>query len=457
MNTFTFYGNTSRNKYPDYLTKILENPNDSEMSDLSDSDSEELEDVIERNISEMPENEDVHEKDNADSVMNKSSSGPKRNEYEVKEDEVDQDETEEDEVVEDENGDEDVPNNEPQARPSKKKNKITKTKVVWKQQKVKQCRPTQPWKDIMPNGPEEPLTPLSYFRKMRDKDLLDLMVEESNKYAFTKNPEKPLALSVPELKIYRHLFFDVNLRLTKCQNVLAKRNRSKQSIRVKRGRPSQRSVEQGLEAKKKRKVAMMPTQDIGNDQVGHWPNYAEKRGRFFAFDSMYISYTTHVVIQLRMLKYKLIYSVVNADIGTVYNCIKHHQFLLLIFERMNQLYFWLFLFHYFLTLITGCTQLYIILLGEADVIHLVSTTIYIVGLLVEFGLWSFPVEEFVFELSDISNAIYMSNWYEADKLVKNILLTIMMRAQKQKYMSAGGLMNMNIDTFGSVNKVQAKF
>lgn len=49
----------------------------------------------------------------------------------------------------------------------------------------------------------------------------------------------------------------------------------------------------------------------------------------FAFDSMYISYTTHVVIQLRMLKYKLIYSVVNADIGTVYNCIKHHQFLLL--------------------------------------------------------------------------------------------------------------------------------
>lgn len=51
----------------------------------------------------------------------------------------------------------------------------------------------------------------------------------------------------------------------------------------------------------------------------------------------------------------------------------------------------------------------------------------------------------------------MSNWYEADKLVKNILLTIMMRAQKQKYMSAGGLMNMNIDTFGSVNKVQAKF
>ncbi|KAK9717869.1 hypothetical protein QE152_g23501 [Popillia japonica] len=69
----------------------------------------------------MPENEDVHEEDNADSVMNKSSLGSRGNEYEVEEDEVDQDETEEDELVEDENGDEDVPNNEPQAGPSKKK------------------------------------------------------------------------------------------------------------------------------------------------------------------------------------------------------------------------------------------------------------------------------------------------------------------------------------------------
>nr|CAH7748957.1 unnamed protein product [Callosobruchus chinensis] len=116
--------------------------------------------------------------DNADSVMNKSSPGPKGNEYEVEEDEVEQNETEEDELVEDKNGDEDVPSNEPQAGPSKKKLKITKTKVVWKQQKVKQCRPTQPWKDVIPNGPEEPLTPLSYFRKMIDKDLLDLMVEK---------------------------------------------------------------------------------------------------------------------------------------------------------------------------------------------------------------------------------------------------------------------------------------
>lgn len=43
---------TYRNKYSDYLTKILQDLNDSEMSHLSDRDSGELDVVMEKNMSE---------------------------------------------------------------------------------------------------------------------------------------------------------------------------------------------------------------------------------------------------------------------------------------------------------------------------------------------------------------------------------------------------------------------
>ncbi|KAK9758870.1 7tm Odorant receptor [Popillia japonica] len=117
---------------------------------------------------------------------------------------------------------------------------------------------------------------------------------------------------------------------------------------------------------------------------------------------------------------------------------------------MNRVYFWMFLFHYFVTLITGCTQLYLVLLGNIGFIDLVSIGIYIIELVLQFGYWCFAVEEIVYELSTISNAIYMSKWYQKGKIVKNILLIVMMKAQRQKYMTAGGLMDINIYTFGSV-------
>ncbi|GJQ87647.1 hypothetical protein Trydic_g17471 [Trypoxylus dichotomus] len=136
----------------------------------------------------------------------------------------------------------------------------------------------------------------------------------------------------------------------------------------------------------------------------------------FTYDSMYISYSIHVIVQLRLLKYKLKHLVIGDDIGKLYDCLRHHQFLL----------------------------------SNADLIDLISTSTYIVALLIQFGYWSVPVEEIVFELSTISTAVYTSKWYEEDTIVKRILLTMMVRAQTQKYMSAGGLMEMNINTFGSV-------
>lgn len=48
----------------------------------------------------------------------------------------------------------------------------------------------------------------------------------------------------------------------------------------KRGRPSNGSVEQGIEMKKKRgPSAPTPTQDVRLDEVGHWVFWSQKRQR----------------------------------------------------------------------------------------------------------------------------------------------------------------------------------
>ncbi|KAK9738874.1 7tm Odorant receptor [Popillia japonica] len=82
-------------------------------------------------------------------------------------------------------------------------------------------------------------------------------------------------------------------------------------------------------------------------------------------------------------------------------------------------------------------------------IELAATTIYIIILVIEFAYWCFPAEEIADQLTTIANAIYMSSWYQEDRIVIKTQFIMMMRAQSQKFMSAGGLMDMNIDAFGS--------
>ncbi|GJQ87649.1 hypothetical protein Trydic_g17472 [Trypoxylus dichotomus] len=170
----------------------------------------------------------------------------------------------------------------------------------------------------------------------------------------------------------------------------------------------------------------------------------------FGYDSLYFSYCVHVIIQLRLLNRKFVVMTGNVTINEIGECIRHHQLILSIFARMKKVYFWMLLFHYFVTLITGCSQLYVILLGTTDRADLIATVIYTSGLLVQFAYYSFPVEEIVFELKNLSNSIYMSSWYEKELPIQRILLFVMTKAQRQKYLSAGGIIDINIDAFGSV-------
>lgn len=48
-------------------------------------------------------------------------------------------------------------------------------------------------------------------------------------------------------------------------------------------------------------------------------------------------------------------------------------------------------------------------------------------------------------------AIYMSPWYEWDGIRKKNMLFVITMAQRQKYLKAGGLFNVNVDAFGTVS------
>ncbi|GJQ79057.1 hypothetical protein Trydic_g281 [Trypoxylus dichotomus] len=133
-------------------------------------------------------------------------------------------------------------------------------------------------------------------------------------------------------------------------------------------------------------------------------------------------------------------------------CLQFHHFLLSLFKKINAVYFWMFLFHYFVTLGTGCAELYIALTGNVDVSQIAASMFYNLSLLVEFGYYAFPADILATEFRNVSNAIYASSWYEQDIKVQKLLLFMMVRAQRQGYMIAGGIVEMNADSFSSVRR-----
>ncbi|KAK9758864.1 7tm Odorant receptor [Popillia japonica] len=166
----------------------------------------------------------------------------------------------------------------------------------------------------------------------------------------------------------------------------------------------------------------------------------------YAFDNFYIAYSIHVILQLRLLKYSFEQIKHEDESGLIHQCVRQHKLLL---GRMRSVYFWMLLFHYAVTLITGCSHLYIILLAQPGLFEMIASTIYLAALIVEFGVYTISVEEIVYQLTDISRSIYMSTWYERNLSDKRDLLMIMMKTQRQKYLSAAGMIDMNVDTFGS--------
>ncbi|GJQ87651.1 hypothetical protein Trydic_g17473 [Trypoxylus dichotomus] len=168
------------------------------------------------------------------------------------------------------------------------------------------------------------------------------------------------------------------------------------------------------------------------------------------YDYVYFAYVVHVTLQMRLLNYRLRTISVKTTMEELRECLQFHCFLLSLFKNINAVYFWMFLFHYVVTLGTGCTELYIVLTGKVDIREIVASMFYNMSLLIQFGYYAFPADILASEFREASDAIYASSWYKQDIKVQKVLLFTMVRAQRQKYMIAGGIVEMNADSFSSV-------
>lgn len=175
MDTFIppsiFYGKRPT-KPTQIITKVIENPEDSDDPLLSDSDEDD----------EIPAyNLEVTQEDPNDNYQNDHSEWDTEDELPLA----------------------DISNQRNMKKPKTKE----KRTVTWKSGKARQIRPILPWKGQLPSGPEVIGTPLSYFRKFIDKDILEHIVEQSNLYALQSDLARPLALSMQELERFIGITF----------------------------------------------------------------------------------------------------------------------------------------------------------------------------------------------------------------------------------------------------------
>ncbi|GJQ87660.1 hypothetical protein Trydic_g17479 [Trypoxylus dichotomus] len=172
-----------------------------------------------------------------------------------------------------------------------------------------------------------------------------------------------------------------------------------------------------------------------------------------SYDATYFSISVHVITQLRLLKERISQpSSKGRSNVELRKCIQHHQLLLSIFARMQRIYSFVLLFQYLVTLGTACIQLYMLNTGKINPADTIELIIYLATMYGEFGYYSIPIEQISFELSDIANAIYMSSWYDNVLETKRVLLMVMINVQVPKYLKGGGLIDVNINAFGSVSR-----
>ncbi|KAK9686313.1 7tm Odorant receptor [Popillia japonica] len=174
-----------------------------------------------------------------------------------------------------------------------------------------------------------------------------------------------------------------------------------------------------------------------------------------AYDFLYIACCVHIIIQLRLLKWKIRDTLdkyqVNPKEELCYY-IKHHQFLYSMFRDMRKIFSVMLLFHYLVTLIASCFVLLQLFLRNMDAISYASQILTIVFFIAQFALYTFPAEEVAFEFLDVPNSIHLSKWYKHKVEIQKLILYVIMKSQQQKYFTGAGLIDINVETFDSEMK-----
>ncbi|KAK9704524.1 7tm Odorant receptor [Popillia japonica] len=77
--------------------------------------------------------------------------------------------------------------------------------------------------------------------------------------------------------------------------------------------------------------------------------------------------------------------------------------------------------------------------------------------LLQFACYTIPAEQLAFEFNDLSSVLYTTKWYTNTIQFQKLLLFMMAKSQTIPYFTGAGIMNINVDTFGSVIKKSFSF
>ncbi|GJQ87679.1 putative odorant receptor [Trypoxylus dichotomus] len=171
------------------------------------------------------------------------------------------------------------------------------------------------------------------------------------------------------------------------------------------------------------------------------------------YDSLYFASCVHLVVHVIRLKYKLedlsrISTRPSVTRGRLIYCIKHHQFLIRTLQKMQGMFSVTLLFHYFVTLLSGCIVLYE-LIGSAE--HNIEQVLNVFVVLAQFGYYAFPAGQVASEFDELSTSLFVSGWHQQPPAFQRLVLFAMVRSQKKEQFVGGGVVPINEDTFGSVS------
>nr|QBB72993.1 odorant receptor [Protaetia brevitarsis] len=171
------------------------------------------------------------------------------------------------------------------------------------------------------------------------------------------------------------------------------------------------------------------------------------------YDYMYLCLCTELAVQIKLLKQKLkeTFTSTNGDIlKSIAICVEQHELLLWIHNRMQRIYSITLLFHYFVTLITICFDMYQAFVRQNDLSNEILKMVSLTAIVAQFAFYCVPAELVSSEFADIANAVYMSKWYNHKAKIQKLILPTMIRSQRSHYLSGLGFVDINIEAFGSV-------
>ncbi|KAK9758667.1 7tm Odorant receptor [Popillia japonica] len=177
-----------------------------------------------------------------------------------------------------------------------------------------------------------------------------------------------------------------------------------------------------------------------------------------SYDFIYLALCVDVIIKLRRLNYKLQYLCRDCSSDTliqneIIKLVRYHKALLVTFRKLRKMFSSTLLFHYFVSLFTGCAQLYMIMVQS----YIDNKVLALLMTYYEFGYYVFPAQQISTELSDISNSVYQSDWYSRSVTLQKLVLFIMRRSQQDEHFTGENIIVMNADAFGSVIRKSFSF